>query len=258
MQRVVPREVPPPDFARRAQLRATPLPEAWRLIIERELPHWQRLTEAQRAKLLGDVHVFLTEKPIIGIEGFEVTDRARVLVAASAALLALGLDISIFDHVRRIAIRPDIVVEERGKVGGFYQPMANVTVEGDQVIETWGDVELSWPQLDLAFRKLEGANTPIHELAHAFDHADGKLDSLMAHAHYDRWRARLHGLVLDKTRVGDYQLTETVADVEGPELFAVATELFFEAPRRLHKIDAELYEALYQIYGIDMRTVVDR
>jgi hypothetical protein len=47
-----------------------------------------------------------------------------------------------------------------------------------------------------------------------------------------------------------------VADVDGPELFAVASELFFERPMTLMRIDPELFYELQNIYKIDTRLFV--
>jgi Mlc titration factor MtfA (ptsG expression regulator) len=236
-------------------VRATPIPEAWRAIIERELPHYRRLSADQCAKLLGDVHVFIAEKTIVGIDGFVVDDRAKVLVAVSAALLVLGRDIAMFDHVTRVVIHPDILVVGGAQAGGQYQAMRSMV--GDEVVETWGEVEIAWTQIESAFATPEGQNTALHELAHAFDHADGKLDALISHEHYDRWRAKLHQLPLGRRIEGWTEITEVIADVDGPELFASATELFFECPRKLHRIDGALFEAMCGIYGLDPRTLVD-
>lgn len=232
------------------------MPPAWHAIIEREIPHYRRLTVEQRAKLLGDVNVFIAEKTIVGLDGFVVDDRARVLVAASAALLVLGRDIAMFDHVRRIVIYPDTSFDAGRHVGGAYQAMESTL--GGEVIEHWGEVELAWTQVESAFDHLEGQNTAVHELAHAFDHSDGKLDALVSHQHYDRWRAKLRTLPL-RTRVeGFTAITEVIGDVDGPELFSSTTELFFECPRKLHRIDSDLFDAMCEIYKLDPRTLVDR
>ncbi len=255
VERISPR-APGPDLEKRAATRAAEVPALWRTIIERELPHYRRLSEPQRAKLLGDVNVFITEKVFFGDAGFVIDDRAKVLVAASAALIALGRDIAIFDHVTRVVIRPDIHVEDGKRVGGQY--FAKAAMIGDEVDEHWGEVEIAWSQLEAAFRQLEGQNTAVHELAHALDHSDGRLDALQAHPRYDRWRDTLRELTLSKRVVGNYEYIERIGDVEGPELFASATELFFECPRRLHRLDPSLFDALAEIYGIDPRTLVDR
>jgi MtfA peptidase len=255
VERISPNK-PGPDLEKRATARAADVPVAWRTIIERELPHYRRLSETQRAKLLGDVNVFIAEKVFFGDAGFVVDDRAKVLVAASAALIAIGRDIAIFDHVTRVVIRPDIEIEAGQPVGGHY--IAKTQLAGDEIDDHWGEVEIAWTQLEAAFGQLEGQNTAVHELAHAFDHSDGRLDALQAHPHYDRWRARLRDLTLSERVVGNYEMVERIGDVDGPELFASATELFFECPRRLHRLDPSLFEALSEIYAIDPRTLVDR
>lgn len=247
--------VEPSVAERRIAIRATPFPDAWRAILEREVPHYRKLDEAQRTKLHGDIQIFIAEKTIVGIEGFEVHERARVLVAAAAAVLVLGRDISMLDHVDRVIIRPEVWTDDGDRTGGLYTPFERL--RGDEVVGIRGEVELAWTQIDSAFTKPEGKHTPVHELAHAFDHADGELDALVRHPHYDRWRARLRELPLDRRRVGRYLVTDIIGDVEGPELFANASTLFFECPRRLHGLDADLFAALVAIYAIDPRSLVD-
>lgn len=117
--------------ASRRELRARPMSDAWRAILERDLSHYKRLTEAQCSKLHGDVHVFLAVKDVEGVDGFVIDDRVRVLVAASAALLVLGRDIALYDHVRRIVIRDEVAYN----VGGHYQQGESRL--GDEVVERW-------------------------------------------------------------------------------------------------------------------------
>lgn len=85
------------------------------------------------------------------------------------------------------------------------------------------------------------------------DDADGKLDALVAHEHYERWKVLLHRMPLHRQVEGDLIRTEIIGDAEGPELFASATELFFERPHKLFDLDRDLFEALSDIYGIDPR-----
>jgi MtfA peptidase len=171
----------------------------------------------------------------------------KVLVGASAALLVLGRDIALFDHVRRIVIKHEIAKN----VGGHYQQMESRL--GEEVVETWGVVELAWKHVTEGFVRAEGQNTALHEFAHAFDDADGKLDALMSHRHYERWRTLLHKLPIHHRFDGEFIHTEYIGDAEGPELFASATELFFERPHKLRDLDRELFDALVEIYAIDPR-----
>src|SRR6188768_2245237 len=123
------------DRAKRAEVRAQPFPEAWRAHVA-VVPQTRRLNAAQRAKLEADVLVFVHEKPIEGEGGFVVDDSVRVIVATCAALLALGRDIAVFDHVERITIVADLT----GDYAGFYQ--------NDGVIIKTGAVGLSWAELE--------------------------------------------------------------------------------------------------------------
>src|SRR5690606_31119182 len=74
---------------RRRRLRAAPFPDDWRAIIERRFAMFSRLSEADRAELLGHVAVFLDEKKFEGCAGLVITDEIRVTVAAQACLLLL-------------------------------------------------------------------------------------------------------------------------------------------------------------------------
>jgi hypothetical protein len=56
----------------------------------------------------------------------------------------------------------------------------------------------------------------IHELAHAFDHADGQLDALVSHEHFARWKSKLHELELSRRIEGRTIVTEVIGDVEVP------------------------------------------
>jgi MtfA peptidase len=217
------------------------VPDAWRHILEREFPYFHRLDAAQRAKLVGDVSAFAA-KDFIGLDGFVVDDRVRVHVAATAALLVMGLDVELFAHVRRVEMREARYLDEHGNLAeGHYAYATHDT-------GPFGILCLAWRGLlDGAARK-DGAHVGIHELAHALDHSLGYVLGQQPLAHHERcdvWREALSGMPLHGGMV--------VADVEGPELFAVASELFFERPMTLMRIDPALFFELVGIYKIDTR-----
>lgn len=233
--------------SRRAELREGPLPDGWGVLVAQHLRPFTRLSTAQQARLLDDLKVFAGEKEFVGLDGFTVDERARVLVSASAALMVLGLDISCLDHVTRIEIRASTIDEPSGvRRAGQYR---HATLAG----VPYGIVELSWDEAVQGLTHDDGYNVVLHELAHAFDHGDGLLDALADHPRYPAWQAALRHLPLGQRVVGDAVHSRLVPDVEGPELFAVATELFFEHPHRLHKLDAELFEAMAALYQLDPR-----
>jgi len=213
------------------------VPDAWRLILEREFPYFRKLDVRQRGKLLGDVRTF-SGKDFVGIDGFVIDDRARVHVAATAALLVLELDIKLFDHVRRVELREARYINEHGHISdGHYE-------YGTHDTGPIGIVQLAWHSILDGHARPDGAHVAIHELAHALDHGLGHR-LLADHERCEHWRHSLSGMPLHGGLV--------VADVEGPELFAVASELFFERPMTLMRIDPQLFFELQGIYKLDPR-----
>jgi hypothetical protein len=239
------------DYAKRVELRSAPFPASY-LPFVAELAQTAALSSVQRAKLHGDILVFVGEKSFVGVD-LELTDRHRVIVATAAALLVLGTDVAQFDHVREIRIFKD---NPEPNVGGHYE--SRRLERGGKVIEHSGVVHLGWPAVIDGLVRNEGQHTAIHELAHAIDHADGKLDALQTHAQFAGWVERLRKLPLHSERRGDFLYTEVIGETEGPELFASASELFFECPRRLHQLEPALFDALVAIYAIDPRMLSDR
>ncbi len=90
------------DETKRDELRSTPFPDAYYRHVS-EIAQTAGLTAEQRAKLHGDILIFLHEKQFVGVD-LELADRHHVVVATSAAILVLGRHISQFDHVREIRI----------------------------------------------------------------------------------------------------------------------------------------------------------
>lgn len=238
-------------LANREKLRGQPFPDHF-LPHVKEVAQTAGLSAEQRAKLYRDIQVFLAEKKFVAIDDFPLDDRVRVIVATCASILVLGRDISLFDHVQEIRVCHRISLE----VHGVYKPVT--TTLGGEVFATWGSVELGWEEVDDGLAHPDGAHVAFHELAHAFDHADGELDALTSHEHFTRWSELLHAMPLYEYLDGDYRVIQLIGDTRGPELFAVASELFFECPRRLRELDKDLFDALSEIYALDPRTLTDR
>ena len=75
---------------RRAQLLHTPLDEHRRAIIVRRIPLYQKVPLYLRERLDGLINRFLDEIKFIGRDGFEVTEEARLVIAAQACFLIMA------------------------------------------------------------------------------------------------------------------------------------------------------------------------
>ena len=229
---------------RRARIRATPPPDAWRDILAANAPFVARLPDAERARLLGDLQVFVAEKHFIPAGGMEITDEVKVTIAAAAARLVLHLDVDRYDDLTEIVVYP----------GAYRHPDA---AEGSAVLgeaHAWGTVVLAWDAVLHGLRHpRDGHDTAVHEFAHVLDRADGAFDgapSLHAGEHYRPW-ATVMQRSFDRLRGRDRALRKVLREygaTNEAEFFAVATEAYFERPDELAQRAPALFAELERFY----------
>lgn len=102
----------------------------------------------------------------------------------------------------------------------------------------------------------DGTNVGYHEFAHVLDASDGISDGippLLLSPELKRTWTRVIASELATLRAAMAKGTPTLLDKYGAqseaELFAVATELFFERPRAMKEAHPELFALLVQYYG---------
>ena len=124
-----------------------------------------------------------------------------------------------------------------------------------------GPIVLSWDAARHGVaNERDGRNVVYHEFAHKLDMLDGWADGVPPLASRERlgvWNEvveREYAALVDAARRG----TKTVLDPYGAtnraEFFAVATEAFFERPRRLRDRLPDLYACLARFYRQDPAT----
>ncbi len=89
----------------RATIRQTPFPAEWKRILEQKVPFYQALSASDQGRFREEVHIFLREKRITGINT-SVDHTIRMLVAASAVIPIFGFSGWEWDHIREILIYP--------------------------------------------------------------------------------------------------------------------------------------------------------
>lgn len=246
---------------RRARWAAAPFPAAWRRILRRRVPLVARLPVPLQLRLKGLIQAFLAEVPVIGCAGLKVTDDMRVTIAAQAGLLLLGRDVggtpaSHFPNLRQVLLYPAGFVVDRPatQAGGVQQDQRHVLAG-----ESWqqGQVILSWEAVCAgAAVQDDGQNVVLHEFAHQLDQETGPANGAPALAsphHAHQWAQVLGAAYAELQR----RLAQGVPSCLGPyaatseaEFFAVATEVFFEQPRRLLDEYPALYRVLAGYYGL--------
>jgi Mlc titration factor MtfA (ptsG expression regulator) len=220
---------------RRKKLAARPFPAEWPAILERNVPLYTRLLQADREELRRHMLVFLAEKRFEGCGGLEITDEIRVTIAAHACLLLLHRETDYYPGLTCILVYPDAFV-----VPDVHHFIGDTVLESDDVRlgESWhhGSVVLSWNDVREDADVRDGQNVALHEFAHQLDSSGGRGDStpvLRDQASFDAWAEAL-GEDFDRFRRAVQGRRPEVLDEYGAtnpaEFFAVATEGFFETP----------------------------
>lgn len=243
---------------RRERLRAEPFPATWSAVVERNLAFFRRLSEDDRAELLGHTQVFLAEKHFEGCGGLELTDEIRVTIAAQACLLLLHRNTDYYPELTSILVYPTgYTADEERHIGG------GVWEEGPEdrlghTASRLGALVLAWDAASHgAADPSDGENVVLHEFAHQLDFENRNADgtpALDTHAEYLAW-ARVMSAEFNELRRAEAAGAPTVLDGYGAtnpiEFFAVATEAFFERPRALRSRHPELYTELQKFYRQD-------
>jgi Mlc titration factor MtfA (ptsG expression regulator) len=248
----------------RDAVRAEPFPPEWTAIVRRNVPLFERLSEADQRELQGHIQVFIAEKHFEGCGGLELTDEIKVTIAAQACVLLLHRDTDYYRKLITILVYPSAYTAKSitPLAGGF-------VLEGvdARLGEAWQDgvVVLSWDDVRAGASDLrDGHNVVFHEFAHQLDQEDGSADGapiLAQRSKYVTW-ARVLSEEYEELRQASRAHRKTVLDKYGAtkpaEFFAVATECFFEKPAQLRKKHPELYDELKEYYQQDPEQLVAR
>lgn len=222
--------------------------------------HYSYLSGEEKQRLENLVQIFVAEKNFEGCGGLELTDEIKVVVAAEACLLVLGLPDFQYLQLDSILIYPTTVTLPPSRLSVFAE---NPMIIPDQqailgMASMRGPVILVWDAVVRGARHPEqGHNVVYHEFAHILDMRDGAADGtpeLQSRKLYRDWVAictrEFFKLKKDVAK-GRKNVLDSYGAVHEAEFFAVATELFFDRPLRMQRDSPELYDVLAAYYRQD-------
>lgn len=231
--------------------------DGWERIAAATVPGWSALDGDELAVLADRVERFVSRTRWEAARGFELDQEVVVTVAASAGLLAIGLDRDCYRHVRAVVVHAHTFVDRSARASA----VRGVVTEAPQRLlgharDGQGPVMLSWSAVRRDVRAPHrGQNVVVHELAHKLDAAAGLFDGTpeitdradraewvqVCNREYRRLRRR---------REPDPVL-RPYATTNPAEFFAVASEVFLTRPVDLEEHHPELYGVLVGHYGQD-------
>jgi Mlc titration factor MtfA (ptsG expression regulator) len=238
---------------------AAPFPEEWIQFLERNVGVYRNLPMPLRLQLRLLIKQFLHQKHFSGAGGLELSDEMRVTIAAQACMLQLNRHGGLYPRLKYIILYPSAFVVTRPEVDG-----AGVVSHGRKGMlgESWqsGKVILAWDNVMHGARNfVDGSNVVLHEFAHQLDSETGGADGaplLAGKSSYRSWANALSGEFRELQKdagIGRRSLMDHYGATNPAEFFAVATETFFEKPRRMAKHHQELFEVLKAYYRVDPR-----
>jgi MtfA peptidase len=154
---------------RRARAATSEFPVEWQALLEAELPLYLHLPAPLRERLNRRMLQFLAGRRFIGCDGLVVTPEMPVLIAAQAAVLALGPEPDPWPELQTILIypgaflSPHVITHEDGVVEEELRELEGESWSGDRVVLAWEEVEFG------ASDPHDGINVVVHEFAHQLD-----------------------------------------------------------------------------------------
>ncbi len=241
---------------RRRRWMARPFPSEWRAILEADLAHWAILDDTERHRLEGLTQAFIHTTAWRGDGGLVVDDRMKVLIAAQACLLLLGLETTGYARVRTVFVFPGRYllrgtgVNDTGEVDADRAALGHTSLRGPIV--------LSWPDVLAGARNAgDGRNVVIHEFAHKLDMLDGLVDGTPPLPCPKRLRAWVTAMtpawesLVEAAQEGRKTFLDPYGATNVGEFFAVATEAFFEKALPFRATEPAVYAQLVAFYGQD-------
>jgi Mlc titration factor MtfA (ptsG expression regulator) len=228
---------------RRMRLARQPIPSAWREVLLREVRFYHGLDPRERQRFERNVRYFIAERKIEGVEGVEITDEIRVLIAAAAAMLVHGQPEWELPRGHTILVYPGSFDENfrctrRGPYLGQMHGQGPIILSREALLESW--------------RAPGRGNVALHEFAHLLDMRSARatgiprmLSPMAAGAWLELVRREMEKVAQRRSALWEY-----AAENEA-EFFAVAVEHFFGRPVELKARHSELYAALAEFFNQD-------
>jgi Mlc titration factor MtfA (ptsG expression regulator) len=245
---------------RRQRMLSEGLADEFVEIIRKNVAVYALLSSAEQNRLLEATTIIARERSYYGVGDFEITDEVIVTIAAQASLLVLHGDGYYFDRVGAILVHgKGAKVRMVHPLGGAELVEEGVPISGQHLEQ--GEVRLVWNEVLAGGRDArDGFNVVLHEFAHHLDWLDGEYDGVPPLGDANERSHWLDVLDADTSRIraelraGRNSLLPDHAADSTIELFAYATEAFFELPHELGEDHPELFDCLLSFYVTDPRT----
>lgn len=235
---------------RRYKTLKKPFLDEWRDVLKKNSPFYASIDHKGKERFEQDVSIFLHDYPVEGLRRQEIDAETKLLVASAFATMLHGRPYWEPPIKDGVLIYPGRTFNRDYKIGkGNFAGMARAN----------SPLIISRQSLEESFRNPgDGNNVIYHEVAHYFDMEDGRAEGIPSHrllshrlnpwkrAITKEWKKALDGRSFLRPYAGTNEA----------ELFAVATEFFFENPGIMKRNSPELYHLLQEFFNIDIAAIL--
>ncbi|MCB2221257.1 MAG: zinc-dependent peptidase [Bacteroidetes bacterium] len=209
-------------------------------ILEENFEFFRHFNPKQQRHFASRVMLFIRDKKFEGRDQLKITFKMKILIAATAVRVTLGLKTFTFPSFHTILIYP----------AKFYSGFSKAVVKGETNMA--GVMVLSWQDFLFGVSdQNDNLNLGYHEFGHALfvERFRETMDSKFMD-NYDRWRR----LVFSKGKLREAELKQTFrayANYNEHEFFAVAVENFLERPGKFKRDLPNLYALMTKMLNQD-------
>jgi Mlc titration factor MtfA (ptsG expression regulator) len=230
----------------------------WRKL-RKELYLLRNISTKQAVKLRELTTLLLRGKTIHGVQGLEMSQEMRAVIASQACLMILELGLSSFKGWKELIVYPSafkverMVADEYGIVHQQASPLSGESWQNGPLVLSWADVRRD------SYHRHPGSHVIIHEFAHKLDALNGRVNG-MPPLHPDmpieKWSSTLsHAYdILQRQLEKGQNAINPYAATSPAEFFAVLSEYFFTAPDILKRHCNPVYTQLAAYYRQDTQS----
>lgn len=197
--------------------------------------YYDRLPEHLKLKFLIRVRGFVRSKEFIGREELVVTEEMKVMIAASAIQLTIGLKKYTLDHFEKIIVYPEKFLSRI--TGQFHIGEANTK---GLIVISWEDFKKGYAHRDDTY------NVGLHEMAHALELEKrlGTNSDDFFSTYFNTWQEYANEEFSKMQEEDHPSFLRSYAATNEQEFFAVCIEHFFEAGDAFKQNLPQLYRHL--------------
>lgn len=215
-------------------------------ILETDFSFYQKLNHRKKTYFAHRVATFIAAHSFTGKSGVYVSNRHKVLIAATAIMLTFGYRTYLLKTLERFIIYPD----------AFYSTINKNLHKGEfnpahkAIVFSWKDFLIGYKIDDDNF------NLGIHEMVHAmhFEYlkpSNTSTSALIFMKHYNKMKKFLNQNTNYKQRLVSSKYLRSYAYTNNFEFIAVLIESFIETPTELKAQFPEIYNHVKNMLNFD-------